>query len=125
MGESRRHRCRHLFQFDDLNCSSSQFREEIYTAFPQLREAGGYQFLKCVPNTRNLEALSSLVLTSPLLLKQRVGEARTYIRPIQRDLDLTKTDPQVMRYVHIKLHGIYHIYDTPCSVPITVSGDMY
>ena len=78
-------------EFDDFNCSSSQFREEIYTAFPQLREAGGYQFLKCVPNTRNLEALSSLVLTSPLLLKQRVGAARTYIRPIQRDLDLTKT----------------------------------
>ena len=62
-------------EFDDLNCSSSQFREEIYTAFPPLREAGGYQFLKCVPNTRNLEALSSLVLTSPLLLKQRVGAA--------------------------------------------------
>lgn len=26
--------------------------------------------------------------TSPALLKQRVGTSRTYIRPLQRDLDL-------------------------------------
>lgn len=29
------------------------------------------------------------VHTSPALLKQRVGTARTYIRPVQRDLDMT------------------------------------
>ena len=44
-------------------------------------------FFKCVPNTRNLEALSPLMLTSPLMLK-RVGVARTYIRPLQRDTTL-------------------------------------
>lgn len=27
-------------------------------------------------------------LTSPAILKQRVGTSRTYIRPVQRDLDL-------------------------------------
>ena len=77
-------------EFESLSCSPNAFQDIIFTAFPQLRDAGGYQFLKCVPNSRNLEVLSSLVLSSPLMLKQRVGAARTYIRPLQRDLDLTK-----------------------------------
>ena len=41
------------------------------------------------PNSRHLETLSMAVHTSPALLKQRVGNAKTYIRPVQRDLDLT------------------------------------
>lgn len=43
-------------------------------------------------NSRNLEVLSMAVHTSPSILKQRVGSARTYIRPVQRDLDLTPLD---------------------------------
>lgn len=34
--------------------------------------------------------LSVAVHTSPSLLKQRVGNSRTYIRPIQKDLDFVK-----------------------------------
>ena len=33
--------------------------------------------------------LSTAVHKSPLVLKQRVGVSRTYIRPVQRHLDLT------------------------------------
>lgn len=41
-----------------------------------------------IPNSRKLELLSMATLTSPAILKQRVGTSRTYIRPVQRDLDL-------------------------------------
>ena len=77
--------------FSDVNCSAEQFQNTLFRSFPQLRDGGGYQLLKCLPNTRDLEPLSALVLSSPSLLKQRVGTARTYIRPLQRDLDLTPT----------------------------------
>ena len=90
-------------EFENINCSPNEFRETIFSAFPQLRESGGYQFLKCVPNARNLETLSPLVLTSPLMLKQRVGVARTYIRPLQRDLNLTKTTLPTSE-VHIQVY---------------------
>ena len=44
---------------------------------------------RCIPNTRNLEKLSATTLSSPSMLKSRVDNAKTYIKPIQRDLDLT------------------------------------
>ena len=43
-----------------------------------------------LPNSRHLEVLSMSVHKSPLALKQRVGISRTYIRPLQKDLDLTQ-----------------------------------
>ena len=41
-----------------------------------------------IANTRNLETLSLYVHKSPRHLKERAGK-RTYIRPLQKDLDLT------------------------------------
>ena len=76
-------------QFENVHSTPNEFREKIYEAFPQLQDAGGYQFLKCAMNSKNLELLSPVVFSSPAILKQRVGVARTYIRPLQRDLDLT------------------------------------
>ena len=73
----------------DLDMDAEEFRQCILKEYPQLKSGGGYQFLKCVPNTRHLEPLSGLVMQSPSLLKQRVGSARTYIRPLQRSLDTT------------------------------------
>ena len=64
-------------------------------SFPKLKDGGGYQLLKGIPNTRDLEVLSVAVHTSPSLLKQRVGNSRTYIRPIQKDLDLTPIEDAV------------------------------
>ena len=42
-----------------------------------------------MPNTHQLKPLPGLVMESPLKLNQRVGTARTYIRPLQKDLDNT------------------------------------
>ena len=46
-------------------------------------------FAKCRSNSRVLEPLSALCLTSPRILRDRIGSARTYILPMQRNLDLS------------------------------------
>ena len=75
-------------EFCSLDAGADEFKEILLNAFPKLHHGGGYQLLKCMANSRRLEVLSSVVYTSPGALKQRVGTSRTYIRPIQRDLDL-------------------------------------
>lgn len=79
-------------EFDKLDISADEFKEVLFEAFPKLRDAGGYQICKCVPNSRKLEPLSTRVLASPLLLRQRIGNSRAYIVPLQKDLDLTLTE---------------------------------
>lgn len=75
-------------EFPSLEMTTEEFKEFLFSAYPLLREGGGYQFMKCIPNTRKLEPLPTIVHTSPSILKQRVGSARTYIKPLQRDIDL-------------------------------------
>ena len=61
----------------------------LYSEYPKLRDGGGFELCRCLPNSRNLEALlTSVALSSPVMLKERVGNARTYIRPLQCDLDM-------------------------------------
>lgn len=79
-------------EFNDLLASAEEFRDILYQAFPQLRDGGGYQLLKCIPNSRRLESLTGLVMQSPLKLKQHVCAARTYIRPLQKNLDTTSIE---------------------------------
>ena len=79
-------------EFEKLDISTEEFKELLFSAFPKLRNAGGFQICKCVPNSRKLEPLSSRVLSSPLLLRQRIGNSRSSIVPLQKDLDLTPTD---------------------------------
>ena len=76
-------------EFSNLNASADEFRAIILEAYLKLRGVGGYQFLKCAANSRTLECLSTLTMSSPGMLKKRRGTARTYIKPLQRDLDIT------------------------------------
>lgn len=68
----------------------NEFKEVILEEFPKLRDGGWYMLFKCTPNTRTLEPLSETVLSSPKVLKERVGTSRTYIRHLQQDLDLSQ-----------------------------------
>lgn len=63
-------------------------RETILDALPKLRDAG-FMFFKCTMNSHVLEPLSQVVLSSPMMFKERVGTSRTYIRPVQKDLDIS------------------------------------
>ena len=78
--------------FPSLEIDATSFKELILSTFPKLRDGGGFQLLKCLPNSRRLEVLSVAVHTAPGLLKQRVGSSRTYICPIQKDLDLSPVE---------------------------------
>ena len=75
-------------EFSSLDIPAEEFRDVIYDNFPKLRNGGGFELCRCLPNSRHLEPLSSAAYSSPQLLKERVGNSRTYIRPLQRDLDL-------------------------------------
>ena len=79
-------------EFERLDLTAEEFKDVLLQAFPQLCEGGGYQLCKCIPNSRKLEPLPHRVMASPLMLRQRSGVSRTYIVPIQKDLDLTPTD---------------------------------
>lgn len=75
-------------EFEVLDAGPEEFRDFIYEKFPKLRQGGGYEFCRCLPNSRQLEPLSCSAYFSPSLFKDRVGNTRTYIRPLQRDLSL-------------------------------------
>ena len=63
-----------VVEFDDVDISTKEFKEIVFSAFPKLRDAGGFQICRCVPNSRKLEVLSSRVL-SPAVLRQRIGNS--------------------------------------------------
>lgn len=72
----------------DIDCSASDFKELVIHTFPKLRDAGGFELLRCLSNSRSLEVISGTVSRLPRLLKAVIGSGRVYIRPIQRDLNL-------------------------------------
>ena len=75
-------------EFSSLDIDGEQFRDKLYSEFPKLREGGGFQMCQCLPNSRQLEVLTSVTHALPSILKERVGNARTYLRPLQKDLSM-------------------------------------
>ena len=78
-------------KISNIDCNVKEFHEEIMNSFPKLRNAGGFEFLKCKPSSRMLEIIPFGIANSPRHLKTYVGTAKVYIRPIQVDLDLVPT----------------------------------
>ena len=75
---------KHLtFLLDDYSIA---FNRKLREAFPKLEEAGGYTLL-CGSNTRQLQVLNPPYGVPKL--KELVGQGKVFVRPLQRDLDLT------------------------------------
>ena len=72
----------------DVECSTSEFHDQLVESYPKLAIGGGFEFPRCIPNTRDLELIPFETASVPRLLKQRVGNGRLYIRPIQKDLPM-------------------------------------
>ncbi len=70
----------------------SSIRDILVNHNPKLADGGGYQFCKCKSNSRELDHYLQMVLSSPRALQSCGGNSRTYIRPLQADLDLTRID---------------------------------
>ena len=77
-----------VIEFPILSATAEEFRDLIYESFPNLKDGGGFEFCRCLSNSSGLEPLSSAAYASPSMFKERVGNTRTYIRPLQRDLSL-------------------------------------
>ena len=73
----------------DIDFGAKEFNDIILEAFPKLKQGGGFEFLKCSQSSRILEIIPYQISHSPHLLKQSIGSANVYIRPIQANLDLS------------------------------------
>ena len=98
----------------NINCSWSEFKDEIFAAFPVLNGCGGFEFLRCISNTKELELIKVSVAQSPQLLKQMIGNARVFIRPIQRDLNLDDEGVASVLQVIIKILLCIHVFMCTC-----------
>ena len=78
-----------VVEFENMDGNAEDIRDLLYCVFPKLKYGGGFVLCKCMPNTRILEPLSQVARSSVQRLKECVGNSRTYIRPLQRDLDLS------------------------------------
>ena len=63
--------------------TNSRLRSIIVENFPSLSDAGGFDYLRCIPNTK---PFSELAQTNPHVLQERAQKGKVFIRPVQRDL---------------------------------------
>lgn len=77
------------FTIPNIDCTPEEFNAVIVSAFPKLGGCGGFELLRCLPNTKDLEVISLSIAQSPKLLKSVIGGGRIFIRPIQKSLDMT------------------------------------
>ena len=87
--------------FPDMNTiNNSHFRSVVMDNFPSLRQSGGFDFLRCVPNTKHLEPFSEVAQRNPRVLQERSQKGKVFVRPLQKDL-LTSASkrPHVCRSV--------------------------
>ena len=98
--------------FHEMHIDADQFRDVLFEHFTQLQHAGGFQLCKCLPNSRSLQVLSKFAHSSPDSFKPRVENARTYICPLQKDLDITPVFflPQCSPQDSVKASGLFSMY---------------
>ena len=87
-----------LITMSILDLGPEGVSEILMSSFPKLEDGSGFELCQCTPNTRTLSALPTELISSVILLKRRVKNSRTYIRPIQRNLDLTQVVAPEVRY---------------------------
>lgn len=69
--------------------TSVDFDNKLKDAYPKLETAGGYTLL-CGSQTRQLEAINP-PYNIPRLKEHFVGQGKLFIRPLQKDLDISPT----------------------------------
>ena len=90
-----------------IDCTPEEFHAVIMSAFPKLKDGGGFELCRCAPNSRDLVPITSKVASTPKLLKRRVGNGRVYIRPLQRDLSLEVDEEDDVDGVSVNLQTMW------------------
>ncbi len=81
-----------LFEYGD----SGQFHDDLMAAFPKLADGGGYELMRTKQNN-NRELCVIPFLSGGYTaeyLKSIVGQAKVYIRPMQKDLSITPVNDE-------------------------------
>ena len=96
---------------DIASCTWEEYKGILVSVFPKLDGCGGFDLLRCTPNTKALEPISATVAQSLKLLKGVVGGGRIFIRPIQQNLslDADKELTSVQVQLTIYLWSIYGV----------------
>ena len=82
-----------------LRASAEQLHSKILMTFPRLSDGGGYEFLRCFPNSRQLVQLEVPEGGHcPATLQEDVGQARLYLRPLQKDLSMEPQQQELSPY---------------------------
>ena len=81
----------------DMNAvTNSSFRKIITDSFPLLKHSGRFEYLRCIPNSKQLELFSELAQSNPKVLQERSQKGKVFIRPVQSDLvDPPEKKPRV------------------------------
>ena len=93
---------------EDVNAklTSSEFDEDQNTiSFPQRKNCGGFELLRCVLNCRVLESIECAMAVKKL--KTSVGLGKIYVRPIQRSLSVISIKQEVSSTTSLKETCIY------------------
>lgn len=77
-----------VIKFPSMQVMLDEFQDIIKWNFTQLEESGGFDLLKCKPNSRELEAFPFMVTYPIPRIQHHVPNGRVYIRPLQNDLKL-------------------------------------
>ena len=72
----------------DIFCTKEEFMQAMIATYPKLKDCGGFEFLRCIPNTKRLEVITPKLAHTPKLLRSIIGTGRVFIRPIQSNLSL-------------------------------------
>lgn len=83
-----------------LESSAEALHQELLSAFPRLRDGGGYEFLKLDETSRKQLSVVPPPLGgyNPSYLRAIFLQAKIFIRPLQRNLDLTPMNDEVSLY---------------------------
>ena len=79
----------------DVDCSVKEYHDILAEYYPKLKNCGGFELLRGIPNTRDLEIVPPPICHSPRLLRNHIGGGRIYIHPIQMDLDIEETIEEI------------------------------
>lgn len=103
--------------------NATDIHAAIIDAFPQLKNVGGYDLLRTIENSKRLT-----VVVAPLdgytgaYLKNVLGQAKCFIRPIQHDIEISDT-PALMSEDEVLLCTcVIHLYAPYYTYSIGVFG---
>lgn len=72
----------------DSDCTYEDMCKVLESNFQQLQHAGGYEFMKCKQNCRDLVQIDCV--WTPYHIKSNLGsQMKIYLRPVQNNLDTT------------------------------------